>query len=307
MLDTDKRSAGWERIVPPDASMERVLTGFANFADGPAWDATEGCLLFTDSWTNVSPGKIWKWVPGRQPEVVLSPCKALGATLDTEGRLVVAGWGSRTIWRREHDGATVVLASHYKGLKINTPNDVVAHSNGGIYWTDHSAALFGNGRAVDPGDDVQQYLDFNAVMRVWPGSAHVEAVASDFASPNGIAFSPDERLLYVNDTARRHIRVFDVQADGTLAGGGVFYEAEDDLPGTFDGMRVDVEGNIYCTAQGGIHVISPSGDLIVRIKHPVPVGNVAWGGPDWRWLFLIVRESIYRIELKIPGMPVGRR
>lgn len=307
MLEVDKESPGWQRIVPPSGHFEEIVTGFANFVDGPVWDARDGALLFTDAWMNVTPGSIWKWRPEGGVERVTTPCKGLGATLDNDGRLIVAGWGSRTIWRREHDGSRVVLASHYGPLKINSPNDVVVHSSGAIYWTDPSTALDGNGRSVDGAEDLQRHLDFQGVLRVWPGSAHVEVVADDFALPNGITFSPDERRLYVNDTIRRHIRVFDVQQDGTLANGRIFYAAEADLPGTFDGMKVDVEGNVYCTAPGGIHVISPDGALIVRIRSAEKVGNIAWGGPEWRWMFCTIFGSLYRIELNIRGVPVGPR
>lgn len=306
MLEIDKASSGWERIIPKDGSLEQLFSGYANFTDGPVWDAHDGALIFTESWMNHSPGKIWKWRPNGDVELIMSPCKGLGATLDAQGRIVVAGWGGRTIWRRETDGTAVVLASHYGPLRINTPNDVVVHSSGAIYWTDPATALDGNGRGTDDSDDVQRYLNFTGVLRVWPNSAQVEPVVENFELPNGITFSHDERILYVNDTIRRHIRAFDVLADGLLANDRIFYEAEADLPGTFDGMKVDVEGNLYCTAPGGVHVIDPAGNLIVRIRFPFAVGNVAWGGPDWRWLFCTGRESMYRIELNIPGMPVGR-
>ena len=307
MIEIDKESPGWRKIVPETGSPERILTGCSNFADGPVWDEADGALIFTEAWMNRSPGKIWKWRPNRGVEFVFGPCKGLGATLDLEGRLIVAGWSSRSIWRREHDGSTTVLASHYGPLRINSPNDVVVHSSGAIYWTDPATGLNGNGRGADCADDLQRYLPFESVFRVWPGSGQVEPVADDFALPNGITFSPDERLLYVNDTILQHIRAFDVLSDGSLANGRLFYEAEADFPGTFDGMKVDVEGNVYCTAAGGIHVINPEGKLLVRIRFPTPVGNIAWGGPDWRWMFCTLQESIYRIELKIPGVPVRRR
>lgn len=307
MLEIDKQSEGWERIVGSTGEPELVLSDYPNFIDGPVWHAGEQCLYFTEGWMNVSPGKIWKWRPGSAPELVLDGCKALGATFDDAGRLVVCGWAGRNVWRLEHDGSATVLASHYGGMRINTPNDVVVHSSGAIYWTDPSRGLGGNGRAADGDDDAQRYLDFHAVFRLWPGSSHLEPVADDFWSPNGLTFSPDERLLYVNDTPRQHIRVFDVEPDGMLANGRVFYEAEADLPGVFDAMKVDVEGNVYCTGPGGIHVIAPDGSLLVRIKLPDPVFNIAWGGPDWTSMFCTALGSLYRIELELPGVPVGKR
>src|SRR5438093_2160786 len=307
MLEIDKQSPGWDRIIPDTGEPEIVLSDFPNFIDGPVWDAGQGCLFLTEGWMNVRPGKIWKWRPGSPPELVLDRCKALGATLDNTGRLVVCGWVGRNVWRLEHDGSVTVLASHYRGMRLNTPNDLALHSSGAVYWTDQSRGLLGSGRAAGGNDDLQRYLDFHSVMRVWPGSSHLEPVADDFEAPNGIAFSPDERLLYVNDTARWQIRVFDVHADGTLANSRVFYEAEPDLPGVFDGMKVDVEGNVYCTGPGGIHVIRPDGSLLVRIRFPEPVFNIAWGGPEWTSMFCTRLGSLYRIELKVPGVPVGKR
>lgn len=307
MIEIDKQQAGWERIVPADCEAEILFKGFGNYVDGPVWDVSDGSLLFTESWVNKTPGKIWKWYPDGRTEVVLSPSKGLGATLDNDGRLVVAGWGSRKIWRREHDGSVTDLATHLGIRRINTPNDVVVHSSGAIYWTDPATALYGNGRGTDQTDDLQRHLDFEGVLRLWPASSFVEAVATDFALPNGITFSHDEKRLYVNDTVRRHIRVFDVLGDGSLTNSRVFYEAEADFPGTFDGMKVDIDGNLYCTAPGGIHILTPDGTLLCRIRFPAPVGTVAWGGPDWRSMFVTMKDTMCRIELKIPGVPVGKK
>jgi gluconolactonase len=128
-------------------------------------------------------------------------------------------------------------------------------------------------------------------------------VVTDFANPNGLAFSPDESLLYINDTTRRHIRVFDVQPDGSLANGRLFYQDEGSEPGNPDGMKVDQEGNVYCTGSGGIHVVAPSGKLLGVIKlHPIT--NMAWGDADWRTLYVTGRAEFYRIRLGIPGVPV---
>jgi gluconolactonase len=154
-----------------------------------------------------------------------------------------------------------------------------------------------------PGEDVQRYLDYCAVFRLSPDGATITPVVTDFANPNGLAFSPDESLLYINDTTRRHIRVFDVQPDGSLANGRLFYQDEGSEPGNPDGMKVDQEGNVYCTGSGGIHVVAPSGKLLGVIKlHPIT--NMAWGDADWRTLYVTGRAEFYRIRLGIPGVPV---
>lgn len=298
-MDTDKAAPGLERIVPKDAVLTRISYGWI-FTEGPVWNAREGCLL----WTDIVGDKILKWVPGEGVRVVLSPSgHANGMTLDREGRLVVAGWGARTVWRMEPDGSIVTLASEYQGKKINTPNDIVVKSDGSIYWTDPSGALFIPGMC---GEDVQRYLDFHAVFRLSPDGSTLTPVADDFESPNGLAFSPDESLLYVNDTARRHIRVFDVQPDGSLRNGRVFYEDKYDEPGVPDGMKVDMEGNVYCTGSGGIHVIDPQGNLLGRLRTPDHVSNMAWGDADWRSLYITQRSNVWRVRLTIPGVPVGR-
>jgi gluconolactonase len=194
----------------------------------------------------------------------------------------------------------VILASRYQGQKINTPNDIVVKSDGAIYWTDPTGALFICGMC---GEDAQRYLEFSAVFRLSPDGTTVTPVIEDCVNPNGLAFSPDESLLYVNDTTQRHIRVFDVQPDGSLQNGRVFYEDQGSEPGNPDGMKVDVEGNVYCTGSGGIHVLDPTGQLLGVIKlHPIT--NMAWGDADWKTLYVTGRAEIYRIRLNIPGVPV---
>ncbi len=296
-MDTDKEAPGFERIVPRNASLDRIACELI-FGEGPVWNARQGYL----SWVDIVGDTIWKWTPGTGTSIFLRPSgKANGMTYDKQGRLVVAGWGSRTVWRVEHDGSIVILASHYQGKKINTPNDIVVKSDGAIYWTDPPNAMYIPGMA---GDDVQRYLDFIGVFRLSPDGKTLTPVADDFVNPNGLCFSPDESLLYINDTTRRHIRVFDVNPDGTLSNGRLFYEARGDEPGNPDGMKVDIEGNVYCTGPAGIHVIDPKGNLLGRLKIPGHATNFNWGDSDWRSLYITTRNSVYRLRLGIPGIPV---
>jgi gluconolactonase len=297
-MDTDMTAPGFERIVPKHAPLDRIAYGL-QFGEGPVWNARQGSLL----WVDIVGDTIWKWIPGKGTEILLRPSgKANGMTYGRQGRLVVAGWASRTVWRMEHDGSIVPLATHYQGKKINTPNDIVVQSDGAIYWTDPPMAMYIPGMA---GDDVQRYLEFIGVFRLAPDGATLTPVADDFINPNGLAFSPDESLLYINDTSRRHIRVFEVQADGTLRHGRVFYEAHGDEPGNPDGMKVDTEGHVYCTGPAGIHVIDPRGNLLGRMKIPGHVTNMAWGDADWRSLYITTRDSVYRVRLQVPGVPVS--
>ena len=296
-MDTDKEAPGFSRIVPKEATLDRIACQL-QFGEGPVWNARLGYLL----WVDIVGDTIWKWVPGQGASVFLRPSgKANGMTYDREGRLVIAGWASRSVWRIAHDGSIVTVASHYQGKKINTPNDIVVKSDGSIYWTDPPMAMYIPGMA---GDDLQRYLDFIGVFRLSPDGKTLTPVADDFENPNGLCFSPDESLLYINDTARRHIRVFDVKPDGTLSNGRLFYEARGDEPGNPDGMKVDVEGNVYCTGPAGIHVIDPKGNLLGRIKIPTHTTNMNWGDSDWRTLFIISRSCVYRVRLGIPGVPV---
>lgn len=295
MIETDREAPGFERIVPKAGWIEKIPCDCV-FGEGPVWNRTEGYLL----WTDIVGDKILKWAPEQGISTFLTPTgHANGMTRDQQGRLLVAGYGSRTIWRMEHDGRIVILASHYQGKKISTPNDIVVKSDGAIYWTDSFGALTHPGMC---GEDVQRYLDFCPVFRLSPDASTLTAVADDFESNNGLAFSPDETLLYVNDTRRRHIRVFDVQPNGGLSNGRLFYEMDKEGMAP-DGMKVDIEGNVYCRGPGGIHVIDPNGHLLGRIRLP-HLTNMAWGDADWRTMYITSNFVVYRLRLNIPGIPV---
>lgn len=297
-LDVDQTQPGFEKIVPEGTVLERIAHDLV-FTEGPVWDARQGALI----WTDIRGDKILKWTPGKGQETLLEPSgKANGLTLDHQNRIVVAGWGSRTIWRIEPDGKHTVLASKYDGVKLGTPNDVVVKSDGSIWWTDTDGALFIPGMC---GDDVQKYREYNASMRLSPDEKTITVIDRDCEGPNGLCFSPDESLLYINDTPNRNIRAYDVQSDGTLKNGRVFYTDTGIEPGVPDGMKVDVEGNVYCTSSAGVHVISPQGKLLGRIKVPEHVANMAWGDADFRTMYFTCREVVYRARLGITGVPHG--
>ena len=297
-LDVDMTVPGFGRIVPEDAVLERISHGLV-FTEGPVWDARQGALI----WTDIRGDKILRWVPGKGQTTILEPTgKANGLTLDAENRIVVAGWGSRTVWRWEPDGSHTVLASTYQGKKLNAPNDIVVKSHGSIWWTDPDGGLYIPGMC---GEDVQKYLDFAGVYRVNADGSGVTLVTDQVEGPNGLCFSPDESLLYVNDTPRRNIQVYEVQPDGSLKNGRIFYTDTGTEAGVPDGMKVDVEGNVYCTGSAGIHVINRSGKLLGRIKVPEHVANMAWGDADFRTMYICAREVVYRIRLGIPGIPHG--
>jgi len=217
---------------------------------------------------------------------------ANGLTFDREGRLIACEH-DRRVSRTEKNGSVVSLAEKFEGKRLNSPNDVVVKSDGAIYFTDPPYGL--------PGGTEGKELDFNGVFRIAP-DGKLGVVAKDFSRPNGIAFSPDEKLLYINDSEKMHIRVFDVQTDGTIANGRVFAELkEPGKPGAPDGMKVDGRGDVYCTGPGGIWIFSPDGKLIGKIPTPEVAANIAFGEEDRKTLYITAQTGLYLIKLKVAG------
>jgi gluconolactonase len=286
-------------LVDEDAELEQLGSG-CTFTEGPIWNP-EGFLLFSDM-----PGDTRRrWAPGDDGfTVVASPSnKGNGMTLDLDGKLVVCEHSTSSVVRMDPDGTgsgREVLASHFGGKELNAPNDVVVKSDGAIYFSDPTY-----GRMPGFGVEREQELDVQGVYRIPPGGGELEQVADDFAQPNGLCFSADESLLYVNDTDRAHIRVFDVQADGSLANSRVLAEgigtASLEKGDLVDGMKLDERGNVWVTGPGGVCVFSPEGEHLGTVEVPEPVGNLNWGGPDWNWLFIPATSSVYRIETKVAG------
>jgi gluconolactonase len=277
-------------IVPEDAVVEQVSTGHL-FTEGPVWDPREGALL----WVDITGDTIWKWIPGVGRSVFLRPSgKSNGLTFDRQGRLVAAGWSSRRIWRMEHDGSIIPLATHHQGVRIGVPNDIVVRSDGSIYWTDSVSGLRAPGFETD--EDLQIYRPGVVLFRVVPETGEVTMVTDEVPGANGLAFSPDESLLYVNDSRAKHIKVFDVQGDGSLANGRIW------ATGYRSATKVDVHGNVFVTADG-IAVIDPAGTYLGRIAVPEHTTNLCWGGDDLKTLYMTGGGSVYRIRLLTQGVP----
>src|SRR4051794_30262868 len=220
----------FSRIVPDGASIEKLVGGF-QFTEGPVWDPA-GFLLFTD----INANQIKKWTPDGRVTTIRQPSAwTNGLTLDRQGRLIACEQENRRITRTEKDGTVVTITEQNGGKRFNSPNDVVVRSDGSLYFTDPN---FGN--------PWQQDLPYQGVFRISP-AGRLTLLADDFGEPNGLAFSPDEKTLYVDDSVRSHIRAFDVRADGTLANGRLFAPLKSRGSGAADGMKVDVEGNVYCS------------------------------------------------------------
>jgi gluconolactonase len=221
-----------------------------------------------------------------------------GLTYDRQGRLVACEHASSQVTRTEADGRIVPLATHYQGKQLNSPNDIVCRSDGGIYFSDPPY-----GRAKFYGVERPQELAFQGVYRVGADPKSPVLLVDDFDRPNGLCFSLDDARLFVNDTARKHIRVFDVAPDGGLRNGRLWAETRGDAPGSPDGMKLDSAGNVYCCGPGGIHVFDPDANLLEVLAVPEYTANFAWGDEDYRSLFITASTSLYRVRRSVPGLP----
>ena len=272
----------------PRQEPERIATGF-QFTEGPVWHPN-GYLLFSDIPADV----IYRWSPSKGIEPYINPSRnSNGLTFDRRGRLVACEHGSRRVSLMGEDGAMHPLISEYRGKRFNSPNDVVVHSSGGVYFTDPTYGI-----QPDAGE-----LGFRGVFRINPNGV-VDLLVSDFLMPNGLAFSPDESTLYVDDSQRRQTWAFDLRPDGWLRGGRMFVDQDVEAKGNPDGMKVDAEGNLYITGGGGLWVVDPNGQHLGTIPLPEQPANLAFGNDDLRSIYLTARTSIYRIGVNIPGIRV---
>jgi gluconolactonase len=291
----DVRSDKLAELVDENVEIEQLGSGFT-FTEGPIWNP-DGFLLFSDMPADTRR----RWDEQGGVRVVASPSnKGNGMTLDSQGRLIVCEHSTSSVARIDPDGSgsgREVLASHYQGKELNSPNDVVVHSSGSIYFTDPTY-----GRMPGFGVEREQDLDFQGVFRIPPGGGDTQLLAGDFGQPNGLCFSPDESLLYVNDTDRAHIRVFDVQGDGSLASGRLFAEnigtASLEKGDLVDGMKCDERGNIWVTGPSGVWVFGADGEHLGIVGIPESVGNLHWGGPGWSWMYVTASTGLYRFKTK---------
>ncbi|WP_408004086.1 SMP-30/gluconolactonase/LRE family protein [Ramlibacter alkalitolerans] len=291
--------ARFRKLAFGNVHLERLYTG-CRWAEGPAWFAAGRYLV----WSDIPNDRMLRWdeTDGsvsvfRQPALNTN-----GHTVDAQGRLVSCEHRGRCVSRTEHDGTRRVLADRYEGARFNSPNDVVVKSDGSIWFSDPSYGIDSDYE----GDAASSELGACCVYRIAPDLRSVTRVASDFVQPNGLAFSPDERWLYVVDTGAthredgpRHIRRFRVQDDGArIDGGEVFAECGN---GLFDGLRVDVHGNVWTSAGDGVHCHAPDGTLTGKIRVPEAVANVCFGGPKLNRLFICATTSLYAVYLNTRG------
>jgi gluconolactonase len=278
------------RHVVEDGDPELIASGFV-FTEGPVW-LPEGALIFSD----IPAARIYRWSAADGTRVWREGSgNANGLTLDPAGRVVACEHGNRRVSRTVADGAAETVVDSYEGRRLNSPNDVVIRSDGVIYFTYPPYGI----------EPAQQEQPCNGVYRVDRDGAVVR-VADDFDRPNGLAFSPDERVLYIDDSRRRHVRAFDVAADGTLTHGRVVCDMDHPQPGSPDGMKLDRDGHLYVTGATGVWVFEPDGTLLGVISTPERPANCAWGD-DGHSLYITARTSLYRIRTRIPGVPPAAR
>ena len=282
------------RYVMGNAPVKQLATGF-DWVEGPVWFGDAGCLLFSDIPNN----RILRYTPGQGISIYRAPSNySNGHTRDRQGRLLSCEHGTRRVTRTEYDGSITVIADGYAGKRLNSPNDVVVHSDGSIWFTDPH---YGIGTNYE-GFAAPQELPCH-VYRVDPDGS-IEAVLTDFNCPNGLAFSPDEQTLYVADTGRmykgdpRHIRSF-AMTSGSPTGGEVFHVIN---PGGADGIRCDSDGNLWSSAGDGVHCLAPDGHLMGKILVPETVSNICFGGRAKHQLYITATTSLYAITLNRVGV-----
>ncbi|MDA1098856.1 MAG: SMP-30/gluconolactonase/LRE family protein [Proteobacteria bacterium] len=295
-MNVEIRDPRFRAVVGDNVEFERLGGGF-DFTEGPIWHPTAENLIFSDM-----PGNhMRRWSAADGVTTFRKPCNmANGNAYDGAGRIVTCEHATSRVTRSEQDGSITVLASHYGGKQLNSPNDVIVKSDGAIYFTDPTygrLAYFGVPR--DP------ELSFQGVYRIAPDDNAVTLQADDFAQPNGLCFSRDESRLFVNDTERGHIRAFDVRADGSIANSIVWSETVGAGEGPPDGLKIDSGGNLYCSGPGGVHVFAPDATCLGVILTPEVTANFTWGDRDMCSLFLTASTSLYRIRVKVPGNPAA--
>ena len=317
--EVQKLDPAMDQIVPANAKLERVAQGFDKWTEGPVW-TRQGTLLFAE----IPANNIDIWIPGKGSHVFIHPSGYTGAetykgpepgsngmTLDAKGRVTIAGHARRNVWRLESidpHAQITVLADSYEGKKLNSPNDVVYRSDGSLYFTDPPYGLPTQGD-----NDPLKELKVNGVYRIPnalhqkagapPDSAKLQLIIRDLPRPNGIAFSPDEKTLYVSDSGKKIWMKYPVHPDGSVGDGTLLLDASGDkAPGGPDGIRVDKAGNLYGAGPGGVWIISPEGKHIGTFLLPEVVSNVAWGDKDGKTLYITASTSIYRIKLNATGV-----
>lgn len=294
------RDPRFHDLLVSSAALDELYTG-CRWAEGPVWFNDGGYLLFSD----IPNERVLRWIEGAGTSVYRAPSNFInGNTRDREGRLVSCEHGGRRVIRTEIDGTITTLADRHQGKRLNSPNDVVVKSDGSVWFSDPSYGILSDYEGYKAGEEQPS----RNVYRLDPANGELTVMVDDFLQPNGLCFSPDERLLYVADSgashkpdAPRHIRVFDVKDGKQLTNGRVFAHIDKGIP---DGMRTDVEGNLWSSAADGVHCFHPDGTLLGKILVPQAVANLTFGGPRKNRLFITASTSLYAIYTATRGAQV---
>jgi len=281
-------SPEFAKLVSPDAKIELLASGF-QFLEGPVWHR-DGFLLFSDTHKEA----IFKYDPATGKTSVYRPVpgNSNGLTFDLQGRLITVEYGKHRLTRLEKDGTVTELVSSYQGKRLNTTNDVVVKSDGSIYFSDPPYGVAKEARE----------LNFQGVYRLGTDGT-LTLLIDDFEFPNGLAFSPNEKTLYIDDSGpRMHIRAFDVKPDGTITNGRLFSDLKSAERGAPDGMKVDTKGNVWSTGPGGVWVFDKNGKHLGTIKPPEVPANCAWGDKDGKTLYMTAQTGLYRIRTNAQGI-----
>jgi gluconolactonase len=314
----EKLDPSLDELVSPTATVEHIAGGFNKWTEGPVWSHAQ-TLLFAE----IPANNIIEWAPGKGAHLFIHPSGyegsapfkgpepgSNGMTVDTKGRLTVAGHARRNVWRLETldpHAAITVLADTYEGKKLNSPNDLVYKSDGSLYFTDPPYGL-----VTQSDQDPQKELTFNGVYRLpnardqrpggQPDRAHLQLLIKDLPRPNGIAFSPDEKTLYVSDSERICWMRYSVQADGSVKDGKLLLDVKGVRGvGGPDGIKVDRKGNLWGSGPDGVWIISPAGKHLGTIHVPERVGNLAWGDSDGKTLYIVASTSVFKIRVNVGG------
>ena len=272
----------------PGQTPVTIAEGF-QFTEGPVWHP-EGYLLFSDIPANT----IYRYVPGSSPEPYLTPSgNSNGLTFDGQGRLVACEHGGRRVSRMSGDGGMETVADRFDGKHLNSPNDIVVHSSGAIFFTDPPYGI-----DPDPGEQ-----GFNGVYRL-DADGTVSLLSRDMNRPNGLALSLDESILYVDDSRNRHVLAYPLNGDLGVGEPSVILDMNVEVQGGPDGMKLDGEGNLYVTGPGGLWVASPDGQHLGTIEFPQVPANLCFGGPDYKTIYVTARTGLYSIEVNVAGLAV---
>jgi gluconolactonase len=292
-MPVEIRNDKFRQVVGNDVEIEKLASGFG-FCEGATWDKANKRVIFSD----MNQDHMRTWTPGKGIATYRKPAnRANGNTFDRKGRLHSCEHATSRVVRQEKDGKLTVVASHYGDKELNSPNDLIVKSDGAVYFSDPT---YGRVRE-DVGVIRPLQLDFRGVYRVGGDGAPTQLLAKDFEQPNGLCFSLDEKRLFVNDTFRMHIRMFNVKPDGTLTGGDIWAEAKGEGIGRPDGMKLDSRGNMYCAGPGGIQIFDPDATCLGVILTPERLTNFTFGDDDLQTLYMAGITSLYKLRIKTPG------